>query len=107
MNKEEKHHWGRTLVTAAVIIFACGGYAMKITSNSGNIEKVGIKAEANKDNINTLSSNQKEMRVVNKNIAGTLSRIEAAQVEQTTSQHKIVTDVAVIKTEVANLKKPK
>lgn len=40
MAKEEVHNYIRTLLALAVVIFAGGGYAMKINSNTSAIEKV-------------------------------------------------------------------
>lgn len=51
MAKEEIHNYIRTLLALAVIVFAGGGYAMKINSNSAAIEKVDVKADENRERI--------------------------------------------------------
>ena len=38
MAKEQLHNWGRYILLAATIIFACGGYALKVSDNSKGVE---------------------------------------------------------------------
>ena len=53
MAKEQWHNWGRIILLGIVIIFACGGYALKINSNYSDIvvlekEVKGVQGDVHK-----------------------------------------------------------
>ena len=43
MAKEQWHNWGRTFIILSGIVFAGGGYAMKIHGNTSDIGKVDTR----------------------------------------------------------------
>lgn len=61
MARTEWHQWGRYIFMAVVIIFSCGGYAMKIIGNSANIEKNTKSIGANKDSVHKLELSGKDI----------------------------------------------
>jgi hypothetical protein len=69
MAKEQVHNYIRTFIALAVVVFAGGGYAMKINSNSSDIvevnKKVGVvdvKIGIVKDDIHRIELNAKDIQ---------------------------------------------
>ncbi len=70
MAKEEIHNWMRTAVLLMGIVFAGGGYAMKISDNSNRVKDVEVKVQ-------TLEVNQEREIALKENLLSTLIRLEA------------------------------
>jgi len=64
MAREEVHNYLRMIVLLAGIVFAGGGYAMKVSSNSSAIIKVEEKADANMEAIHKVELNAKDTQAL-------------------------------------------
>jgi hypothetical protein len=60
MAKEEVHNWLRTAVILAAIVFAGGGYAMKVQGNSGAIAETRKDVSGVKDDVHRLELGAKD-----------------------------------------------
>jgi outer membrane murein-binding lipoprotein Lpp len=69
MAKQEIHNWMRTAILLMGIVFAGGGYAMKISDNSTRVEKVESK-------VHTLEINQEREIALKESLLTTLIRLE-------------------------------
>lgn len=88
MPKEEIHGYLRTAILLAGIIFACGGYAMKINDNSNKANKAIDKVELVDERVHAIEKNQERDIALKESMVGTLSRLEnkidAMNVDQNT-----------------------
>ena len=112
MAKEQVHNWLRTFVMLAAIVFAGGGYVMKINGNSNAIadgkaaDKAIIeKVEDTEDDIITLRLQYKDIESLAKSIDGSLKTISSGQTSMSASQGEIRTDIEVMKVKVDTLTK--
>ncbi len=64
MAKEQWHSWGRTAVILAGIVFAGGGYVMKIRGNTKDIIKVEEKVETIQKDVHEIELNAKDIKAV-------------------------------------------
>ena len=78
MAKEQWHNWGRYILLAIVIVFACGGYALQINTNTSSIEKHDEKIEINKDKIHVLELSDKDIANLAQKGADYMVKIDAS-----------------------------
>ena len=105
MAKEQWHSWARHLVIVAAIVFAGGGYVMKINSNSVDIAKNEETIEKVEDNVHILELKQRDEAAVKAAIFSTLHRLETEQKLMSIAQQQAAIDITVIKGQVNNLTK--
>ena len=96
MAKEEVHNWMRTAILLLGIVFAGGGYAMKISDNSNGVDKLEEKVQI-------LEVNQAEKIATDKAIASTLAQLRVGIDSIRTDQSVMKTDMAIMKTKVDTL----
>ena len=92
MAKDQWHSWGKTLIILAGIIFAGGGYVMKINANTKDIDKVEVKADDNSEEIVDLKLQYKDIENLSSQTVGVLTEIN----NKLTSVQKTQTEQAVI-----------
>lgn len=78
MAKEQLHNWSRYILLAIVIIFAGGGYAMKVNSMSADVLKNENKIEKVEGKVHKLEVNQERDIALKESLLGTMSRIETS-----------------------------
>ncbi len=105
MAKEQLHSWAKTLLILTGIVFAGGGYAMKVNDNTKDITKVEVKVEKNNESIHTLELNERDMQAVYSGISKSLGRIETFQGRQAESQKATEKSVAVMEKQLQHLEK--
>ena len=105
MAKEQWHNWMRTVVMAAVIIFSCGGYAMKIHGNSGDIVKVEDRVTVVEGEFHEMELNQRDTINTYNGILAALSDIKTEQKSFRVSQQATAIAVTEIRGQVDNLVK--
>lgn len=105
MAKEQWHNWGRYILLAIVIIFASGGWAMKVMSNTEAISEVKEDVELAEDDIVILRLQYKDITGLTSSINESLRDLKVGQAASNTVQQKMVTDVAVISEKVKTLTK--
>ena len=114
MAKEQVHFWLRTAVLLAAIVFAGGGYAMKINGNTGAIaevrsdskkadEKLTFKVERNEQNVHQLEVNQERDIALKESLLSTMTRLEGKMDVFGTEQNQIKIDVNTTKVKVNTL----
>lgn len=110
MAKEEFHNWARLGVLIAVIVFAGGGYALRVHDNSSDIAKgeerdkqLAAKDERQDDDIHALQLNNKDIQNITSATLDTLKEIKddvkAIGVEQMNTR----IDITQIKGQLNNL----
>ena len=105
MAKEQWHSYFRMSIIVLGIVFAGGGYAMKISDNSSKAEKNTVKIESVEDDVHDIQINQAEKIATDKAIASTLRELKVGLDSIKTDQSDIKTDIAIMKTKVDTLTK--
>ena len=105
MAKTELHNWGRYIFLAMVIIFACGGYAMKIVGNSTAIAKVESEVEVVEDDIVDLKLQYKDIENLSAGTFNTLKEINSKLESVQTTQSAQATIQAVNSVKLEQLTK--
>ena len=77
MAKEQWHNWLRAAVILAGIIFAGGGYAMKIASIDKDVEKNEVEIEQNEDDIVKLQLRDKDLASMAEKSLTVMSQVNA------------------------------
>ena len=92
MAKEQLHNWGRYIFLAIVIVFACGGYAMKIIGNTTAIEKNIIDIEEVEENVIDLKLQYKDIENLTSGTLNVLTEINSKLdvVQRTQSTQAII-----------------
>lgn len=103
MAKEQWHNWGQTAVILAGILFAGGGYAMKIIGNTTAIAEIRTEVEEAEDDIVDLKLQYKDIEGLTSSTLETLKGIQRNVAAMNAAQQKLVTDVAVISEKVNTL----
>lgn len=103
MAKEEIHNWMRTAILLMGIVFAGGGYAMKISDNSSKADKNTVKIEAVKEDVHTIEIKQERDLALKEVISNTMSRMESKMDAMSIEQTQIKLDVNSTKTKVDTL----
>ena len=98
MAKEEIHNWMRTAILLFGIVFAGGGYAMKINDNSVRVQKV-------ETSVHDLELNQQRDIALKENTLAALVRLETKLDNVSAEITPIKTDMAVLATKVNTLTK--
>ena len=102
---EQAHNWGRTFIILLGIVFAGGGYAMKVQSNSSGLQAVEIKAEENEDSIHVLELNARDTQAIYGSISESLTELKSGQKETIRSQRTMKESIIVIETKMKQLEK--
>ncbi len=61
MAKEEAHKWGRFILLGIFIVFATGGWVVKVLSNTEAITRVQIKVQAVEEDVHKLQLKDKDL----------------------------------------------
>jgi len=64
MAKEQIHNYLRTAIILAGIVFAGGGYAMKINDNTRKAEKNAVDIESVEDSVHVIELNAKDTQAL-------------------------------------------
>lgn len=87
MAKPELHNWARYLLMILAIVFAGGGYAMKVTDNSSRISKTEAVDDKQGDQIHALQLADKDIANIAEKSLETMGainvKLEAIQGTQT------------------------
>ncbi len=123
MAKEQWHNWGRTFIILAGIIFAGGGYAMKIhgnttdiskvddrvtnstTAHGDDIKKVEDRVLATENDIHTLELDAKDIMNLAVTTAKTMQSIDTKLDSIQKEQAKLATVQAVMSVKLETLTK--
>ncbi len=103
MSREQWHDWGRYLLITVGIVFAGGGYVMKINTNTGHIEKNAVNIEEIKDDVHIIELNQRDEAATKQAILSTLNRLETETKIISVAQQRAVVNLTEIKGQVNNL----
>ena len=110
MAKEEFHNWARLAVLIAVIVFAGGGYALRIHDNSSDIAKgeerdreLGAKDDQQDDEIHALQLNNKDMQNITSVTLDTLKEIKTDVKSIGVEQMQMRIDMTQMKGQLNNL----
>ena len=102
---KEVHGYIKTLLVIAAVIFAGGGYAMKINGNSAAIIKGGNKIEAVEADVVDLKLQYKDMENLAKSSDTSLKSINDGISTLVQDVQAMKTDMAVTKVKVDTLTK--
>lgn len=105
MAKEEIHNYLRMLIVLAGIVFAGGGYAMKVNSNSSAIGKVDEKADANTKAIHKVELNAKDTQALAAKAAEAMVSIDSKFSDIQTKLNNQATIQAINSTKLETLTK--
>ena len=86
MAKEEAHSWARYIMLGIVIIFACGGYAIKVTDNTAKIKEEADINKVQTGQIHSLQLADKDIKNIAEKSLDTMvlmnSKLETIQTTQ-------------------------
>ncbi len=105
MAKEQLHSWGRYILLAIVIIFTCGGYAMRVSDNTKGVAKNTFKIEEVREKVHIFELWGKDMENIATSSDKSLKSIDSKMSTIQTDQQSIKTDLAVMKVKVDTLTK--
>jgi outer membrane murein-binding lipoprotein Lpp len=103
MAKEQWHNWGRTVVILAGIVFAGGGYAMKIQGNTSDIADNRAKIEKTVDDVHAIEVRQERDAGVKEAIFSALNRLETEQRTMRVAQKRSSDSIIKIESKVNHL----
>jgi hypothetical protein len=103
MAKEQWHNYFRMMLAVLVIVFAGGGYAMKINDNSNKSEKNAVKIESVEEEVHVLEVNQQRDIALREALLNTALRMEVKMDKMSVEQGLIKIDVISTKVKVDTL----
>lgn len=103
MAKEEIHNYIRTLLALAVVIFAGGGYAMKISSNSSGIKVNAADIKITNSSVHKIEIRQAERIATDKAISSALLELKTGMAAIQVGQIEISGDLRETKVKVETL----
>jgi outer membrane murein-binding lipoprotein Lpp len=105
MAKEEIHNWMRTAILLMGIVFAGGGYAMKISDNSNKAEKNAAKIDSVEEDVHAIEIKQERDLALKVAINNTMVRMETKMDNISNEQTQIKLDVNSTKVKIDTLTK--
>lgn len=93
MAKEEAHKWGRYILLAIAIVFACGGWAVTVRRNATDIVILQTDVKEVEGDVHKLELADKDISNIAQNTLKTLTQVNASlesiknlQIKQATIQ---------------------
>ena len=104
-NKDQLHHWSRTVITILSLAFLCGISYRDVGSNKKDIDKHDDRITGVEDEVHVLQLNERDMQGVYTRIDSSLKRIEAKQMVDSESGRKTAEAVIKIQTQMDNFER--
>ena len=101
--KDEFHKWGRTILSIATVVFACGMAYTNIGSNTRRVENCEKRDEHMLTEINEIKINQQKEIALKEAMLSTLTEIKGDVKDAKNGQQGLKTSVQVLSSKMENI----